>query len=205
MSLPEPGTYFGELFPAQWARTLRDQERAVETAQRILDELRGVNATLAVEVLGDGGGAWNLNIAEGVMSLGSEASHPPFMTLRLDRPDFERLAEEAGDSPLAFLGALASQPGDLKITSARMENLNLLEGTLRFELTGEEGFAILAHFGSAAIPDEPTTVIQVDRSAYEMLKSGELAAQDAFLSGQIQLEGDMQLAMQLALAVLSPE
>ena len=205
MTLPEPSTYFGELFPAQWARTLRDQERAVETAQRILDELRGVDATLAVEVLGQGAGTWNLNIERGVMTLGERAQHPPFMTLRLDRPDFERLAEEAGDSPLAFLGALASQPGDLKITSARMENLNLLEGTLRFELVGEAGFAILAHFGSAPIPNEPTTVIQVDRAAYEALKAGELAAQDAFLSGQIQLEGDMQLAMQLALALLSPE
>ena len=70
---------------------------------------------------------------------------------------------------------------------------------------GDDGFALLAKFGQDAMPDEPTTTIRVEREAYESLKGGDLAAQDAFLSGQIALEGDMQLAMQLALAVLSPE
>lgn len=205
MSAADPRTYFTELFPAQWARTLREQERAVETAQRVLDDLRGVNATLQVEVRGEGGGRFTLNVADGVMTPGDRATHPPFLTLVLERPDFEKLASETGDSPLAFLGALASQAGDLKITASRMQNLELLTGTLRFQLLGEDGFALLAHFGKDPLPAEPTTSIRIDRDAYQALKNGELAAQDAFLSGQIELDGDMQLAMQLALALLSPE
>lgn len=205
MTTPDPVTYFTELFPAQWARTLQDQERAVKDAQRLLDDMRAVNATLQVEVKGEGGGRWSLNVEDGVMAPGSGAANAPFLTLVLERPDFERLAAEAGDSPLAFLGALASQGGDLKLTDSRMQNLAMLRGTLRFELAGEAGFALLAHFGGDAPPEEPTTTIRVEREAYEALKAGELAAQDAFLSGQIELEGDMQLAMQLALAVLSPE
>lgn len=205
MSLPDPQTYFTELFPAQWARTLGDQERQVQSAQRLLDDMRGVNATLAVEVRGAEGGRYLLDIRDGVMSPGDAGEHTPFLTLVFEPADFERLVEEAGDSPLAFLGALAGQGGDLKITATRMENLNLLEGTLRFELTGEAGFAIVAHFTDGPVPAEPTCTIRAPRDAYEALKSGELAAQDAFLAGQIQLEGDMQLAMQLALAVLSPE
>lgn len=205
MTTPDPVTYFTELFPAQWARTLRDQERAVRSAQRLLDDMREVNATLQVEVRGEGGGSWSLNVRDGVLTPGDDAAHPPFLTLVLERADFEHLAAETGDSPLAFLGALASQGGDLKLTGSRMENLKLLRGTLRFELAGEAGFTLLAHFGSETPPGEPTTTIRVDRAAYESLKAGELAAQDAFLSGQIALEGDMQLAMQLALAVLSPE
>ncbi len=202
---PDPRTYFTELFPAQWARTLREQERAVETAQRVLDEMRDVNGTLQVEVRGEGGGRFALNVEGGAMTPSDEAAHAPFLTLVLERPDFEQLAREAGDSPLGFLGALASQGGDLKLTAPRLQNLELITGTLRFELAGAGGFALLAHFGKEPIPAEPTTVIRVDRGAYEALKNGEVAAQDAFLSGLIELEGDMQLAMQLALAVLSPE
>jgi len=45
----------------------------------------------------------------------------------------------------------------------------------------------------------------VERSAYADLRSGRLNPQDAFLTGQIQVEGDLQLAMQLALAAVSPD
>ena len=34
---PEPAAYFTERLPAQFDRALREQERAVETAQRVLD------------------------------------------------------------------------------------------------------------------------------------------------------------------------
>ncbi len=205
MTSPDPHHYFAELFPAQWARTLRAQEQTVEEARRVLEDMRAVEATLRVEVGGEDGGAWNLNIARGVMSPGEQPSHPPFLTLRLEAPDFAHLVREAGESPLAFLGALAGQGGDLKLTASRMTNLEQLAGTLRFVLLGEGGFSLIAHFGQEEIPAQPTATLQIEREAYEALRGGELAVQDAFLSGQIQLEGDMQLAMQLALAVLGPE
>ena len=202
---PDPTEYFTARFPAQWERTLGDQERAVEREQRLFDDMRAVDATLRIRVAGEDGGCFDLNVRAGLMTAGGENVAAPFMTLLLERDDFTRLAEEAGDSPLSFLGALSGQGGDLKITESRMANLRLLDGTLRFELTGDGGFSIVAHFGPSPPADEPTTTLRVDRAAYEDLKSGKVAAQDAFLSGQIALEGDMQLAMQLALAVLSPD
>ena len=60
-------------------------------------------------------------------------------------------------------------------------------------------------FGSGPAPDEPTCHISVDGESYEQLRSGELGPQDAFLGGQIQVEGDMAMGMQVALAALSPE
>ena len=46
---------------------------------------------------------------------------------------------------------------------------------------------------------------RVERSAYAELRNGQLNPQDAFLTGRIQVEGDLQLAMQLALAAVAPD
>ncbi len=61
------------------------------------------------------------------------------------------------------------------------------------------------HFGPGEPAAEPTTSIAVERGAYAELRSGELNPQDAFLTGRIKVEGDLQLAMQLALAAVSPD
>ena len=62
-----------------------------------------------------------------------------------------------------------------------------------------------ADFGSEPIADEPNCSISIDAEAYQKLRSGELNPQDAFMGGQINIEGDMQMAMQLALALMSPD
>jgi len=93
----------------------------------------------------------------------------------------------------------------MKLTQARIEALAEVQGCVRFEVRGEGGFALLAHFGAGPLPERPTTTIQVDAEAYRALRSGELNPQDAFLGGRIQVEGDMQLAMQIALGVLAPD
>ena len=82
-----------------------------------------------------------------------------------------------------------------------------VKGALLFELTGAGGFRLLAHLGGEPPAEDapPATAIRVDAEAYRELRSGALQPQDAFLAGKIQVEGDMQLAMQLALAVLSPD
>ena len=64
---------------------------------------------------------------------------------------------------------------------------------------------MLVHFGAGEPAAEPATAIAVDRDAYAELRSGRLNPQDAFLTGRIQVEGDLQLAMQLALAAVGPD
>ena len=115
------------------------------------------------------------------------------------------LERESGDSVLGFLGALAGMQEDMKLTSNRIQNLHGLDGSLRFELRGSAPLVLTAHFGEGPAPDEPSCSISVDSDAYAELRSGALPPQDAFMSGKIQVEGDMQMAMQLALAALSPE
>jgi hypothetical protein len=164
-----------------------------------------VDATIRVEVEGEGGGTFHLNIERGRMSAADEPAHPPFLTLFQDRRAFERIAREAGDSAMALLGGLSGLAGEMKLTRARIDNLAFVNGLIHFEVTGDDGFVLRTHFGTDPVPPEPQTRIRVDEAAYRDLRSGELDPQSAFMSQQIVVEGDMQMAMQLALAAIAPD
>ena len=198
---PEPRAFYTEAFPEQWNRLLRDQERRVEAERRTLEGMHAVDATLCARVAGE---TFYLNIEGGRLTAGDTAAHPPLFTLAQERRDFDRLVAEAGGSALGFLGVLSGLGNELKLTKNRLEALSRLEGALRFEVTGDQGFALLARFGTDDEKD-PDTTLRVAPDAYEQLKTGQLEAQNAFMTGAIEVEGDMQLAMQLALAVLAPE
>ena len=200
-----PRAFYTETLPSHWNRALREQERAVEAAQRVLDGMRAVSATIRVEVQGEDGGTFYLNITEGRLSPGDDPAHPPFLTLLQDRRAFARLVEEAGDSALAFLGGISGLAGEMRLTQARLDNLAGVHGCLRFEVLGDQGFALVTHFGEGPVPEEPDTSIRVDPEIYRGLRAGALNPQDAFMSGKLAVEGDMQLAMQIALAALSPD
>ena len=182
----------------------RYKEQKGEDGAQVLEGMRAVNATICAEVEGEEA-PFFLNIEAGRMSAGADAAHPPFLTIRQDRAAFERLASEAGDSAMALLGGLSGLAGEIRLTQTRIQNLQAVNGLLRLEVTGDDAWSLLTHFGTEPMPDEPTTSIKVDAKAYAELRSGQLDPQTAFLNGQIQVEGDMQLAMQLALAAISPD
>ena len=58
----DPRRFYLEALPAQWNAALREQERAVEAAQRLLDGMRDVDATIRVDVEGEGGGTFFLKL-----------------------------------------------------------------------------------------------------------------------------------------------
>lgn len=204
---PAPETFFAERFPAQMNRLLAEQEDTAAAAQRALEGMRGVDATLRFDVRGAGGGTWYVNFTGGRASAGPAAAHPPFLSIVLDREHFEPLWREAGDNVLGFLGGVSGMGAPIRLTRARVEQIAGVRGALRFELTGEGGFRLVAHLGGEPPADDrpPATTIRVDAEAYRELRAGALQPQDAFLAGKIEVEGDVQLAMHLALAVLSPD
>ena len=201
---PPPQVFYTEQIPAQFNRMLDDQEKLGEDGRKVFEGMKAVDATIRVDIL-DAGQSYFLNITEGRMAAAEQAAHPPFLTLRQNRAAYERLAAEAGDSAMALLGGLSGLAGEMKLTQQRIDNLADVKGMLKFEVTGDRGFELLTHFGTDPVPDEASASIVIDEQVYEDLRSGELNPQDAFMSGRIQIEGDMQMAMQLALAAISPD
>jgi hypothetical protein len=196
----DPEDFYTRRVPAQWNRTLHGQEPG-----RVREAMEGVDATIRVLVRGDREESFHLNVAKGHMSAGDPPAKPPFMTLAHDLAALAILEKESGDSVLGFLGGLAGLEESMKLTTGRMQNLSGMHGTLRFALTGEGGFELFVHFGEGAVQDAPRCSLSIARDAYEKLRRGAMNPQEAFMNQQIAVEGDMQMAMQLALAAMSPD
>lgn len=205
MSTPDPREFYVERIPTQFNRALETQEALGEAGRRVYEGMRAVSATIRVEVEGPGGGTFFLNIDGGRMSAADAAARSPFLVLQQDRRAFDRIAREAGDSAMALLGGLSGLAGEMKLTRARIDNLADVKGLVHFEVTGDDGFVLRTHFGGDPVPAEPNTWIRLDEAAYRDLRSGKLDPQAAFMSQQIVVEGDMQMAMQLALAAIAPD
>jgi hypothetical protein len=215
-SAPDPRNYFIQQLPGQFERALREQEEAVraaaggpapaaEEAQRVLDGMRSVNATIVFEVRGEGGGTFFLNVVEGRLIPGDRATQPVAITLVQGRSGYDRLIADAGSSALGFLGGLSGLGGEMKLTRARIDLLQGVAGTLDFEVTGDTGFSLISHFGPGEPHEPPDTRIRVAPEIYGELRAGRLDAQHAFVGGKLEIEGDMQLAINVALAAMAPD
>jgi putative sterol carrier protein len=86
-----------------------------------------------------------------------------------------------------------------------MLDMEAIEGLIRFEVTGENGFSLLTHFGTGPLPAEPDATIRMAETSYRDLRAGRLDPQTAFLEDEIDAEGDMQKVMQLAFAAAAPD
>jgi hypothetical protein len=209
--MSDPRSFYAERIPEQFNRAFEklqakaEQPAASEDDARILAGVAAVETSLRVVVDGDSDGSFFLNVDAGRMSCADGPTHPLFLTLVQDLNAFRVLERESGDSALGFLGGLAGLAGEFHLTAERLSQLGEVGGCLRFELQGDDGFSLLSNFGAGEAPSEPDATISVSEKAYAELQSGELNPMEAFMGGQIEILGDMQMAMQLALAMLNPD
>jgi len=201
--------FYASRVPDQFNATLARQRSVAADdpeATRLLEEMEAVRSSIVVQV--DAGGSFErfaYDIERGVMSSAEAPSYPPFMILAHALSDFENLRRECGDSLLGFLGGLAGLGDDMRLTSSRVRSLRALAGSLTFERVGVGGFVLFAHFGVDTHTNEPRATIRINAETYSQLRAGELDPQDAFLAGQVELEGDEGMAIELALTALSPD
>jgi len=203
--MTDPHRFYTETIPAQFNAALEAQERRGESAGELAEGMRAVTATIRVDVRGDGGGTFFLNIEQGRMTPGEAAARAPFLTLQQDRASFDALVAQVGESAMALLGGLTGLTGGMHLTQGRVDNLAGIDGSVGLAVEGEGGFQVLSHFGSGPTPAEPTATIRIDAETYGRLRSGDLSAPSAFMEGKIRIDGDMQLAMQLALSAVAPD
>jgi hypothetical protein len=202
---PDPQTFYTQDLPGQWNRNLDEQERLGEEGREVCEGMKAVNATIRVDLL-DTDVSYFLNIEGGRMKAGDCAAHPPFLTLRQNDAAYEQISSgSTTGSPMAVLGGLAGLGLEMRLTQQRIDDLADVSGLLKLIVRGDDGFDLYTHFGTEPIPEEPTAAVVLDADTYHDLRSGELHPQQAFMNDQIQIEGDMDMVFQLALAVMAPD
>ena len=207
--LDEQHIFYRERVPEQFNLTLESQRARAATdaeAAQILEEMEAVRTSIVVQV--DDGNTMHrmaFDIDRGHMKSVEAPARTPFLILGHSLEDFRNIRRECGDSLLGFLGSLAGLGDEMRLTSQRVRNLRDLHGSLVFERTGREGFALFTSFGVDSPEPQPRTTIRLSDEIYTALRSGELDPQDAFLDGRIDIEGELEMAIGLALAALSPD
>jgi len=197
--------FYEDQIPRDFNEMLEKQRSLGELGQRLYREMAGVNATICVEVRGEAAEVFMLNIEGGRMRASDRATHPPFLTLIQDEAAFRRLEQETRGSFAALLGALAGLGAEMKLTRKRVIDLEAVNGVIRFQVVGREGFSITTRFGASTASTEPDAAIRVDGQAYADLRAGRVDPQSAFLDGRIEVDGDMEKVMQLAFSAVSPD
>jgi hypothetical protein len=197
-----PETFFEKLVPEEWNRRLAEEQARGDSPR--LARMRAVAFALAARVEGDGGGSFALVVEDGRMRVAGSPPNSPLVTLVMGVPDWRRLAEQVGPSPLALLGGVGGDR-DFVLTGARLAQLRAIDGVVRLQVTGADPWGVLACFGRPPASLEPTTTISIDSAEYRKLREGALDLQGAFMTGKLALAGDVEKAMKLALALMSPE
>jgi hypothetical protein len=207
--LEEQHAFYVDQVPEQFNRTLAKQREAAgasEEQARILGEMEAVRTSIIVQIhTVDTLVRHTFDIDRGEMHTVESPSNTPFLILGHALDHFPNLRRECGDSLLGFLGGLAGLGDDMLLTSQRVRSLRELDGSLVLERVGVGGFSLFAHFGNGVIGAAPRSTIRLESEIYAQLRTGEIDVQDAFLAGSIEIEGDEGMAINLALAALSPD
>jgi putative sterol carrier protein len=169
-----------------------------------------VSVRLGVLLEGEGGGEWVCHIEGGRMQVASGSREECAFTIVQPLSDWRGALWEGrggavGEGAAAFFRpGSAPPPGAGSPTggapSARaLVEMEKLQGVIRMVVSGEsEGdWRVDFKLGPGPIPEEPTTTIRFQAEDAAAMQRGELDPMAAFMSGRMQVEGDMTLMMQM--------
>jgi putative sterol carrier protein len=165
---------------------------------------------LGVKLDGDEGGEWVIHLSGEEIRVEAAARDDCAFTIVLSVDDWRGALWEGrggvfGQQASAMFKGAASDadasPMAAGVTpnAAAIGQMASLDGLIEIVVTGGEsgdwrtGFKL----GRGAIPDEPTTEVKITAEDADAMASGGLDPMSAFMSGKIQVIGDMALMMQM--------
>lgn len=209
--LPEapvaPQTFVEDVIPALFAEL------------ELPAEAREVELRLGIVLLGPGGGEWTLHFVEG--ELGIESTRDPRCDLTLvQRVDDWRAALWEGRPAFVAAGvrALFGAAGDARVDRVQhlasatvdpavVEEVRTLRGRVdvRVEVgtdpgpagSPEQAWWLAVQLGPGPIAGSPSATIALAAEQAEAIHRGELHPLEALITGQLRLDGDLGLILQL--------
>ena len=189
-----PARFFTDWLPREFTSEFGAGKRAAS------------DITVAVDLEGEGGGRWVLDVRGGTLSVRGPGDQGPAPMVQLWQSvqDWRALAVGEDGANVDLAPPQASALDVLFVDPASRQILSAVRGTVRFEVTGYHGrtWGMLVKFGTQPGRGEPDATITVDAGTYAAILARKLAPPEAYFSGKISLRGDTSLAMQLAMAML---
>jgi hypothetical protein len=173
------------------------------------DDAKSADVRLGVRLDGDGGGEWVVHLDHGKLNVSAEPrTECPFSIVQSVENWRGTLWEGKGGafgqqvSSLFRPGqqaAAANRPGGGGMNPAALEAMRALNGVIRMRVLGGAGgdWEVDFKLGPGEIPAQPTTTVSITAPDAEAMASGQLDPMQAFMSGKIQVAGDMALMMQM--------
>ncbi len=197
MNIPEapaditPAKFFTEWLPTQ-----------VDSFKDMISGLGGgVSVAMSTKVTGDGGGEWTALLADGAVKVEEGLRDDAVVTVVIDAKNF--VAAVTGQMKDVMAPPPAGAGGDLspeqmaEQAKEKLEAIKGIEGSIGFQIEDDEKpFGAMVKF-AGELRDEPDVTICIDRENAIAMANGETNPQAAFMSGQIKIEGDMSILMQL--------
>lgn len=195
-----PNAFFEDLIPSLFA------ELDLGVEQRALD------LKLAVCLEGDDGGAWTVHFIAGELGIAEGRDEDAAITLVQSVSDWRSALWEGrpglvsdlvtqmerGGAPGATEPAWAAASPAVGNPRA-LEGLRDLRGLIEIILAGEgcSDWRLRILLGPGPIPETPQAVIRIGTAEAEAIRRGSLHPLEALIGGQLRLEGDLGLILQL--------
>lgn len=168
-----------------------------------------VQVKLGVKLDGDGGGEWLFHIEGQQMRVEPGSRAGAAFTIVQSVDDWRGALWEGRGGAIGKGAATMFRPGEAASQSAAgapgapsagaLGEMEKLDGVIRMVVAGGEGgdWSVDFKLGPGDIPAEPTTTITVSAEDAAAMETGELDPMTAFMSGRMQVAGDMTLMMQM--------
>lgn len=194
--LPPAGTSAQEFFEVHVPRAYQGAELPAEAKQ--------VEVTLGVKLDGAGGGEWRIQLGGGAMSVAPGSVEDAAFAILQSVEDWRGALWEGRGGAFGKQSRALFEPGAGGgaaggLGAGALQQLQALRGVIRMVVGGGPGgdWAVAFKLGPGPIPAEPTTTVTITAEDADALERGTLDPMQAFLSGRIQIAGDMTLLMQM--------
>lgn len=170
-----------------------------------------VDVQLGIRLDGEGGGEWLLRMTGGKLSVSEASRADASFTYVQSVDDWRGALWEGRGGAIGKQAAALFRPGEQAAPAgpgqmgaggapspAALQQMRQLNGVIRMVVAGEgSDWKVDFKLGPGEIPAEPTTTITVTAADAAAMQRGELDAMQAFMSGRMQVMGDLTLMMQM--------
>ena len=179
-------------------------------AEWVLDEeFERVDFKLGVSLYGREGGDWTLHFIEGELGIAEGLAEDCGLTLLQSVADWRGVLWEGRPGVVADGVRILTEQGPPGLAARvgqgapknpeALRELQTLTGRIDAIVAGERApdWRVGVHVGSGPIPGEPRATIRIGADQAESIRCGELHPVEALITGQLRLEGDLGLILQL--------